>query len=73
MCGIADATSCERAVQRAWRDLCGLGTDEISAFHACTTLYLIRHPAGSLHEARDLVAERLDHDARESQGESQGD
>ena len=73
MCGIADATSCERAVQRAWRDLCGLGTDEISAFHACTTLYLIRHPAGSLHEARDLVAEWLDRDAHESPGESQGD
>ena len=62
MCGTADEASCERAVRRAWRDLRGLGTNEISAFHACTTLYLIRHPAASLHEARDLVAEWLDQD-----------
>ena len=60
MCGVANKTSCEHAVRRAWRDLCRLGTDEITAFHACTTLYLIRHPAASLHEARGLIAEWLD-------------
>jgi len=66
MCGIADETSCERAVRRAWRDLCGLGANAVSTFHACTTLYLIRHPAASLHEARDLVAEWPDHDAHKT-------
>jgi hypothetical protein len=66
MCGLASDRSCERAVRRAWRDLCGLGTNEISAFHACTTRYRIRHPAASLHEARDLVAEWLDQDAHGS-------
>jgi hypothetical protein len=52
--------SCQRAVRRAWRDLCSLGTDEVEAFYACTTLYLLRHPGASPHVARDLVAEWLD-------------
>ncbi|HLY88754.1 MAG TPA: hypothetical protein VKQ27_07195 [Acetobacteraceae bacterium] len=61
MCGEGGALSCQRAVQRAWRDLCRLGDDEVSGFRACTTLYLIRHPVVSPREARDLVAEWLDH------------
>jgi hypothetical protein len=45
---------------RAWHDLRALGSDEISTFHTCTSLYLIYHPNASLHEARRLVAEWLD-------------
>jgi hypothetical protein len=45
---------------QAWRDLHTLGSDEITAFRACTTLYLIHHPNASLREARRLVAEWLD-------------
>jgi hypothetical protein len=61
MCGITlGEHSCQRAVQRAWLDLCSLGTDEVEAFHACTTLYMLRHPRASLHDARDLVAAWLD-------------
>ena len=64
-CGVASDRNCERAVRRAWHDLCGLGNGEVSAFQACTTLYLIRHPDASRYEARDRVAEWLDQDADE--------
>jgi hypothetical protein len=56
----ADRQNCQRAVQRAWRDLRSLRTDEVDAFVACTTLYRLRHPEASLCAARDLVAEWLD-------------
>jgi hypothetical protein len=65
MCCVPDDRSCERAVRRAWHDLCCLGTGEVSAFQACTTLYLIRHPDASHYEARDRVADWLDQDADE--------
>jgi hypothetical protein len=52
--------SCQRAVERAWRDLRSLGADEVDAFDACTTLYRLRHPGASLRAARDLVAAWLD-------------
>jgi hypothetical protein len=51
---------CERAVLQAWHDLRALGSDEVSAFHACTTLYRIHHEDASLHDARDIVAEWLE-------------
>jgi hypothetical protein len=47
-------------VRQTWHDLTAMGSDEISAFHTCTTLYLIYHPTASLQEARRLVAEWLD-------------
>jgi hypothetical protein len=52
--------SCQRAVQRAWRDLIGLGTDEVGAFDTCITLYRLRHPGASTRAARDVVAAWLD-------------
>ncbi len=52
---------CERAVVTAYRDLRQLGSDDLSAFQACTTLYRIHHPEASLNEARRLVAEWIDH------------
>ena len=52
---------CERAVVAAYRDLRALGTHELDAFSACTTLYRIHHPEASLSEARLLVAEWIDH------------
>ena len=52
---------CERAVVTAYRELRQLGTDDMSAFQACTTLYRIHHPESSLNEARRLVAEWVDH------------
>jgi hypothetical protein len=54
------AVNCEGAIRRAWDDLCSLGANEISAFRTCTTLYLLRHPGTSLHEARESVAAWLD-------------
>jgi hypothetical protein len=47
-------------VQRAWRDLIGLGTDEVGAFDTCITLYRLRHPGASPRAARDVVAAWLD-------------
>ncbi|EFG83887.1 hypothetical protein GXY_10927 [Novacetimonas hansenii ATCC 23769] len=38
-----------------------MGTTDVSAFHACTTLYRIHHPEASLNEARRLVSEWIDH------------
>jgi hypothetical protein len=55
------ARRCERAVITAYRDLRHLGSDDMVAFHACTTLYRIHHPEASLNEARRLVAEWIDH------------
>ena len=55
------ARRCERAVVTAYRELRHLGTDDFSAFRACTTLYRIHHPEASLSEARLLVAEWIDH------------
>ena len=52
---------CERAVVAAYRDLRALGTHDLDAFRACTTLYRIHHPEASLDEARRLVAEWIDH------------
>ena len=52
---------CERAVVTAYRDLRSRGTDDMSAFQACTTLYRIHHPEASLAEARRLAAEWIDH------------
>lgn len=55
------ARRCERAVVTAYRDLRTLGTDDVSAFGACTTLYRIHHPEASISEARLLVSEWIDH------------
>lgn len=52
---------CERAVVTAYGELRALGSDDIAAFGACTTLYRIHHPEASLNEARRLVAEWIDH------------
>ncbi len=52
---------CERAVVTAYRELRTVGTEDVQAFHACTTLYRIHHPEASLSEARRLVAEWIDH------------
>ncbi len=55
------ARHCERAVVTAYSELRQYGTDDMSAFVACTTLYRIHHPEASLDEARRLVAEWVDH------------
>ena len=55
------ARRCERAVVTAYRELRETGTDDLSAFHACTTLYRVHHPEASVDEARRLVAEWVDH------------
>ncbi len=55
------ARRCERAVVTAYRDLRQIGSDDMSAFQACTTLYRIHHPEASMNEARRLVAEWIDH------------
>jgi hypothetical protein len=51
---------CERAVVTAYRELRKGGTDDLSAFQSCTTLYRIHHPEAGLSEARALVAEWID-------------
>jgi streptomycin 6-kinase len=67
------ARNCERAVVTAYRDLRQLGTDDMAAYTACTTLYRIHHPEASLNEARRLVAEWVDHHiTREQQGVAPG-
>lgn len=64
---------CERAVITAYRELRGLGTADLGAFRACTTLYRIHHPEASLNEARRLVAEWVDHHVvRQGQGPTPG-
>jgi len=52
---------CERAVITAYSELRQFGSDDMSAFLACTTLYRIHHPEASMSEARHLVAEWIDH------------
>jgi hypothetical protein len=65
--------SCERAVVTAYREQRGLGTPDLHAFQACTTLYRIHHPEASLNEARRLVAEWIDHHVvRGDSGPTQG-
>jgi hypothetical protein len=67
------ARRCERAVVTAYRDLRQIGTDDPSAFRACTTLYRIHHPEASLNEARRLVAEWIDHHVvRQDHGPTDG-
>ena len=67
------ARRCERAVVTAYRELRGLGTEDVQAFHACTTLYRIHHPEAPLSEARLLVAEWIDHHVvRQAEGPSPG-
>ncbi|MEA2737010.1 MAG: hypothetical protein QOH05_317 [Acetobacteraceae bacterium] len=55
------ARRCERAVVTAYRELRQVGSDDMSAFQACTALYRIHHPESSINEARRLVAEWIDH------------
>ena len=55
------ARRCERAVITAYSELRQIGTDDLSAFQACTALYRIHHPEASINEARRLVAEWIDH------------
>jgi hypothetical protein len=55
------ARRCERAVVVAYRELRTIGTADMDAFRACTTLYRIHHPESSVNEARRLVAEWIDH------------
>ncbi len=54
------ARRCERAVVTAYRELRQVGSDDLSAFQACTALYRIHHPEASVNEARRLVAEWID-------------
>jgi streptomycin 6-kinase len=54
------ARRCERAVVTAYRELRQVGSDDLSAFQACTALYRIHHPEASIGEARRLVAEWID-------------
>jgi hypothetical protein len=55
------ARRCERAVITAYAELRQHGSDDVSAYFACTTLYRIHHPEASMGEARRLVAEWIDH------------
>jgi streptomycin 6-kinase len=55
------ARRCERAVVTAYSELRQVGSDDMSAFQACTALYRIHHPEASINEARRLVAEWIDH------------
>lgn len=67
------ARRCERAVVTAYRELRATGSEDLSAFRACTTLYRLHHPEASLAEARRLVAEWIDHHViREAAGPTDG-
>jgi hypothetical protein len=67
------ARRCERAVVVAYRELRTVGTADMDAFRACTTLYRIHHPEASVNEARRLVAEWIDHHVvREQAGPTAG-
>lgn len=55
------ARKCERAVITAYKELREVGTADVTAFNACTTLYRIHHPEASVNEARCLVSEWIDH------------
>jgi hypothetical protein len=63
------ARRCERAVVTAYSELRQHGTDDMSAFFACTTLYRIHHPEASPGEANRLVAEWVDHHLDRSTGQ----
>jgi hypothetical protein len=63
----AMARRCERAVITAYRELRQVGSDDLSAFQACTALYRIHHPEASMTEARHLVAEWIDHQLVENE------
>jgi streptomycin 6-kinase len=64
---------CERAVITAYSELRQIGSDDMSAFQACTALYRIHHPEASMNEARRLVAEWIDHHlVRKAQGPTDG-
>jgi hypothetical protein len=55
---------CERAVITAYSELRQIGTDDMSAFQACTALYRIHHR---------LVAEWIDHHlVRQDSGTTDG-
>lgn len=67
------ARKCERAVITAYLELRDVGTADVTAFHACTTLYRIHHPEASLNEARRLVSEWIDHHVvRKSEAPTKG-
>jgi hypothetical protein len=67
------ARRCERAVITAYSELRQIGSDDMSAFLACTALYRIHHPEASINEARRLVAEWIDHHLiRKAQGPTEG-
>jgi hypothetical protein len=67
------ARKCERAVITAYQELRDVGTADVTAFHACTTLYRIHHPEASLNEARRLVSEWIDHHVvRKSEAPTKG-
>ena len=55
------ARKCERAVITAYTELREVGTEDVTALNACTTLYRIPHPESSLSEARMPVSEWIDH------------
>ncbi|GBQ24739.1 hypothetical protein AA0472_1524 [Acetobacter estunensis NRIC 0472] len=64
---------CERAVITAYQELRLVGTNDVSAFNACTTLYRIHHPEASVNEARRLVSEWIDHHVvRKSEAPTKG-
>ena len=64
---------CERAVITAYKELRDVGTEDVTAFNSCTTLYRIHHPEASLSEARRLVSEWIDHHiVREASGPTRG-
>jgi hypothetical protein len=64
---------CERAVVTAYSELRQIGSDDMSAFQACTALYRIHHPEASMNEARRLVAEWIDHHlVRKASGPTDG-
>ena len=59
--GLLIGRRCERAVVTAYAELRDRGSADPEAFRACTTLYRIHHPEASIAEARDLVAEWIEH------------
>jgi len=67
------ARRCERAVVTAYQELRHIGSDDMSAFQACTALYRIHHPEAPINEARRLVAEWIDHHlVQKNQGPTDG-
>lgn len=57
----------------AYAELRQRGTDDMSAFKACTSIYRIHHPEASISEARLLVSEWIDHHlVRQASGPTPG-